>query len=299
MREARNDGPERGASEWVEPLLRPEPPTSGRTYRVNRTPVTATVQCSDLPWGDASPPSTSGMPYEVRDRLAQEWMRDGLYEHASIAAFSRFAMELMAVGAPSDLIVRAHEAALDEVRHTQLSFALASAYRGQKLRPSAFPFEPQLVLERTLVGLAQSTFEEGCIGETLAAIQANEQLELATDPAVCSTLAEIVQDEARHALFAWHSVAWMLREGGDAVSGALATVLGGASWVPDASDAAPRETREIMLAHGRLDPHRLHVLQVRGLKEVIIPCAKAMLADPSAEPEFDRASIMLARRAIA
>ena len=46
---------------------------------------------------------------------AQAWRLSGLAEHSSVAAFARAALELMAVGAPAELVADAHQAAIDEV----------------------------------------------------------------------------------------------------------------------------------------------------------------------------------------
>ena len=57
---------------------------------------------------------------------ARKWLAAALAEHASVASFSKFALELLAVGAPASLLQRAHQAALDEIRHAQLSFDVVS-----------------------------------------------------------------------------------------------------------------------------------------------------------------------------
>jgi hypothetical protein len=62
------------------------------------------------------------------EAFAERWTVAGLAEHASVAAFARFSLELMSVGAPSTLIWAAHAAAQDEIRHAQLCFGLANAY---------------------------------------------------------------------------------------------------------------------------------------------------------------------------
>ncbi|MCA9546694.1 MAG: ferritin-like domain-containing protein, partial [Myxococcales bacterium] len=55
-----------------------------------------------------------------RARLADHWTRQALAEHASVASFARFALHLMAVGAPPDLLVATHQAGLDEIEHARL-----------------------------------------------------------------------------------------------------------------------------------------------------------------------------------
>ncbi|MFZ5897429.1 MAG: hypothetical protein ACOY0T_40625 [Myxococcota bacterium] len=74
-------------------------------------------------------------PSELRNALSDEWARAACFEHASIASFNRFSLELLALGAPGDLVERANRAALDEVRHARLCFALASVYAGDDFGP--------------------------------------------------------------------------------------------------------------------------------------------------------------------
>ncbi len=77
----------------------------------------------------------SGLALEEREALGAAWLRNALMEHASIAAFARFTLELLAVGAPADLIRDSNAAASDETRHAELCFALASEYLGESEGP--------------------------------------------------------------------------------------------------------------------------------------------------------------------
>jgi hypothetical protein len=67
--------------------------------------------------------------------LARAYAIDGCEEHASIAAFARLTLHLLAVGAPPELVERAHLASLDEIRHARACFALARRYGGRALGP--------------------------------------------------------------------------------------------------------------------------------------------------------------------
>jgi hypothetical protein len=71
----------------------------------------------------------------TRARLARHWKRAAAAEHASIAAFSRHSLQLMALGAPRRLVQQTHEAALDEIRHAQMAYTLASVYGGADVGP--------------------------------------------------------------------------------------------------------------------------------------------------------------------
>lgn len=167
-----------------------------------------------------------------RTRLADKWANDGLAEHASVASFARFALQLMAVGAPSDLVALAQRAALDEVEHARLAFAVASAYAGRQVGPGPFPVA-EGGMAVTLAELAAATAAEGCINETLSTLRAHAELANTTDPAVRAVLTRIVADETRHAELAWRTVAWAIRTGGADVRRAVEAVFSRATEAPD------------------------------------------------------------------
>ena len=129
---------------------------------------------------------------------AAHWARVGLMEHASIAAFARFTLHLLALGAPPELVHDAQEAIGDETEHARLSFGLASAFGGAPVGPGP------LTIDGALDGFDLRDFvatliREGCIGETLAAIEAREALDHATEPATRAVLETIARDEPRRA----------------------------------------------------------------------------------------------------
>lgn len=127
-------------------------------------------------------------------------LEDALFEHASVAAFSRLALSLLAFGAPPDLLVRTHEAALDEIRHAQISFTRAG---GRAMGPGPCPAFAELRAHASLADLAEETYVDGCIGETIASLE----LRAAGMDAMAS-------DEERHAELAWRIVEWTLAMGG-------------------------------------------------------------------------------------
>jgi hypothetical protein len=267
------------------------PQGGGRPYLVEGRPRTAEAraEAADLRtggaragegagWIDAPAPSLGGLDGAQRRRLAEAWAADGLLEHASVASFARFALSLLALGAPADLVALAHEAALDEIRHARLCFGLASAYAGRPIAPGPFPLGGHADVSTSLPALAASAALEGCIGETVAAVQALEQLAGATDPAVRAVLARIAADEARHAELAWRTVAWALAAGGAevraAVETAFASALGGRA-APEAGGASPDPT---LRAHGRLDTSTTAAVVQSALREVVAPCAASFSA---------------------
>src|SRR5262249_3539695 len=157
-------------------------------------------------------PDLDGLSPSTRALLAARWTSIGLMEHASIAAFARFALQLLAVGAPPDLVRASQEAMGDETEHARLAFAAASADAGEDVGPGA------LAIDGSLDGfdvaqLVATLLREGCIGETVAAIEAREALESAVDPVVRAVLETIARDELRHAELAWSTLAWLVSEG--------------------------------------------------------------------------------------
>jgi hypothetical protein len=225
-------------------------------------------------WSEAElgGPSLEGMAAEVRAALAEGWSRDGLLEHASVASFGRFALELLAAGAPADLIEGAHRAALDEVRHARLCLGLASAYAGAPIGPGALPLGDRVEVTSDLASIAARAAREGCIGETIAAVQAEEQLARAADPAVRAVLAIIAADEARHAELSWRAVAWAVRTGGERVRAAVAAVLASVEGVV----AAGARREGALDTHGRLDPEEQRRIAASAMAEVIRPAARLL-----------------------
>src|SRR5690606_35836975 len=118
-------------------------------------------------------------------------------EHASIAAFARFTLQLLHLGAPPSLIEDAQRAMADETQHAQDCFGLASRYLGTAVGPGALSMN-QALQETSLEDIVLLTVREGCIGETCAALEAAEAYEETTEPDTKIVLDRIRGDEFRH-----------------------------------------------------------------------------------------------------
>jgi hypothetical protein len=241
--------------------------------------------CRRADWstGTAGPlrPHSELGPRE-RELLADHWTRTALMEHASVAAFARFALELLALGAPADLVAGAAAAMTDETKHARLAFTLASGYGGVEVGPGPLEVEGALAPIS-----ARSTFRtlvrEGCIGETLAAVEATETLAHATDPDVRDTLQAIAADETRHAELSWRAARWLF-DSGDAdfrvwARAELTTAI--AERRParpsHASDVTATTGRGRLAEHGLLpDPVREELTE-STLRELVGPCAEVLL----------------------
>jgi hypothetical protein len=251
----------------------------GRPFLVEDAQVTAALAPSSAPrdWHDEGLlPDRSALSADERGALAAMWRRAALMEHASVASFSRFALELMAAGAPADLVEGAHRAALDEVRHARLCFGLASAYAGETVAPGGMPLGRAVELSTDLVDLAIRTWNEGCVGETISACLAAERLAVAEDAAARAALAVIAEDEARHAELAFRAVAWAIQVGGERVRAAVAVAASHAHFAGSESSTISDESAPLT-AHGQLDKRETRAAVARALREVIAPSARALL----------------------
>jgi hypothetical protein len=208
--------------------------------------------------------------------LVARWTGAGRAEHASVAAFSRFGMVLMHHGAPADLVRAAHEAALDEVRHAELCFGLASAYAGEIVGPGPLDVAGSLIGELDLDRMVRTLVAEGCVGETLAALEAGEAARLCTDPAVKSVLEGITADESRHAGLAWKTLRWLVARHPELRGVALDALA-------DARVGRP-STGVSHLEHlGVLSPTSRDRVRALGHREVVAALAADVLGTPAVE----------------
>jgi hypothetical protein len=227
-----------------------------------------------------------GLDAATARALAQDWLRDACEEHASIAAFARFTMHLLSVRAPPELVVASQRASVDEVRHARACFALAARYGKASMGPDALSLA-DAVLPLSLPEVAALTAEEGCVGETLGALLAQEQLHRATDPIVRSVLdrAHIVTDEARHAELAWSFVAWAVAQGGAPVARSVAAAIQRAVRDTLASPVRTYDGIDVdaWRAHGRLTCADARAVVERGVREIIEPATALVLGGQSLE----------------
>lgn len=252
----------------------------GRPFLVNGAPRLARIIAGHDGWACHDGHSFyDELSTQVRGRLADAWEAAGLLEHASIAAFARFTLELLAVGAPAELVELAGQAIGDETRHARQCFGLAARFRGMATGPDRLPIEDALqsvALDR----IALTTFLEGCIGETVATLEALEAGALATDPQVRSVLAGIAQDEARHAELAWRFLQWALQKAGPDLGERLLAAL--ECEQASAERARPPDEPFVrdLETYGVLPARRCAALRRAALREVVRPCLERLLSEP-------------------
>ena len=244
---------------------------------------TAEISAGPNGWLADVAPDTSTLDRAARRSLAASWERDAAFEHASVASFSKLALELIAFGAPADLVSGALRAALDEVDHASTGFALAAAYGGSARAPNAFDAVREAPLALSLVELVDAAIREGCVGETIASFVVAAEEEAARDSAVSSALARIADDEARHAELSWRIVAWALSAGDAHVRDAARAAFEDAIAKEASALATSREPRSSdhprMRDHGRLSDEETSRVRGLALSEVVAPCARALLGN--------------------
>ncbi|MBK8257108.1 MAG: ferritin-like domain-containing protein [Polyangiaceae bacterium] len=259
-------------------------PIEGRPLLIDGESVRAGVVQRDTGWNGQTPENTlADLSAEERAMIGAMWLRAAEQEHASIASFGRFALELLRFGAPSALVAAAHSAALDEVRHAEACFALAARYTRGEVGPGALPVPTHLPLAKDLAALASAVVEEGCVGETVAAMFAAEQRSYATDGQVQRALDAIMREEAAHAELAWATLKWAVAQGGEPVRKAAVTAFERAAKRIEmyGSDAVTiRASTEVGAAHGRLSGAVFRRVATQTLRDVLLPCAEAMGVAP-------------------
>jgi rubrerythrin len=219
-------------------------------------------------------------------RLAREWTRVALMEHASIAAFARFTLQLLSLGAPPELIERATAAMADETKHAKACFALASSYAGEPVGPGPLSVERSLD-EMSLVEIVLTTVREGCVGETVAAIEAREASEHATDPQVRELLRTISEDETRHAELAFSFLKWALAGGDAALHAAVRDEFEALHWETESRPSSLDAVECELLQNGVIPRPLRQAIRAGAIADVILPCARALFAPDSAASARD------------
>lgn len=251
----------------------------GRPFLVEGTARLAPL-VEGTSWSAQKSPRTNGLSANERELLGQHYTRIGLMEHASVAAFARFSLELLALGAPAELLRDTQQALGDEIRHAEICFGLAAAYSGRQQRPGPLAMDGALTTPE-LRSVFETAFLEACIGETLAAIEVEAALSQARDPEVVAALRGIAADERRHAELGWRFIRWALEaaspeERAELTAGMLASVH--AALEAEQSYAAEEgELADALVAHGLLPERYRSEARRDALEQVCLPCVQALV----------------------
>ena len=167
-----------------------------------------------------------GVDEDMRPALAARWRENARTEHASVAAFARLTLDLLALGAPPALLAAAQRDAADEIAHAEACFAIARSIDGGEIGPGPFPAaarrpgrSPLRLL--ALAELAVDSLIDGALHEGLSARVVAKLARRCELPSVREALRAIAADEGRHSAHGWDVVEWCVREGGEPVMSAL------------------------------------------------------------------------------
>lgn len=229
-------------AQWVELAGRMRlalDPSVSRTvaaYRVGeahalRAHAAAPLDAEATSWTQPVEISASFLDLDHRRALARHWLDQGQAAHAAIAAYTRLAGELMALGAHPELLMHVHAAALERVHHAEGAFSLASAFAGFGISPAAWPELPRVARAarhgRTaaLVEIAERALLEGWLSTRFGAAVAQVGAARASEAAVANHLRMVAEDSLRQAEFGIRLVDWTLKLGGEPVATALALAI--------------------------------------------------------------------------
>jgi hypothetical protein len=201
---------------------------------------------------------------------AAAWSKAGAAEHASVAAFGRLALQLMALGAPVELLRDTHRAALEEISHSELCWSLARRFGEPVESAGPFPFSGPIDANIDLADLAAQVVRDGCVEETLGAHLVAELAAIAPEADVRAVLTTIAAEEAQHAVLSFRILAWALQTGGRRVRAAVSTAL---------AEPAPLRLAlgELALRSG-VEVSALRAAAERGVRDVLEPARERLLS---------------------
>ncbi len=240
----------------------------GRRFYVENRATRATTRGSQG-WMGVGVDTPRGCSDEALASAAHAWLEDALEEHASIAAFSRATLELMALGAPAELLAEYQRASLDEIEHARACFALVGALTGEDVSADRIEVEgPRDDLDE----IVADVFWGGCVGESVAALCAQRALCGCEWEAARAALEEISEDEARHAALAWSTLSFLGEVEPERVRRVLSEVE-----VPRHEVAADDEVDEAWAALGRLTSEQEAQAEADAWEHLILPMLDALL----------------------
>ena len=152
--------------------------------------------------------------FDARCPEARRWARRAVEESASVPAFLQLASELLELGAPTDLVQRAIQAAREEVGHTLAAARLAALFGGGSVQPAVPVFRPRPTLSRPLAlgRLVAESWLDGVVNEGAAAALAEAEARESNIVEEARVSRLIAREEAGHAGLAVDVLRWALTQ---------------------------------------------------------------------------------------
>ncbi len=155
-------------------------------------------------------PISLNIPENIRQFIIEYWLESSISEHTSIASFNKHSLELISIGAPSNLLIRCNQAAIDEIVHAVLCMSVVSSVSGKKLSDPVTSVANLLPTEPTPKDIMLSVLYDGCINETLAAFSAKVVSRYTKEPNIKKIIEKIDMEEMNHALLAFDTLDWII-----------------------------------------------------------------------------------------
>lgn len=231
-----------------------------------------TENFADIPWDKST---ADQLTPEQRARVARVWRARTRAEYLAITTFAFLTVDMVAAGAPPDILSFAHQAAIDEIRHTEMCLRMTQIYAGETPTPdpdlSGLPNDPALPKLHQAV---TNSMLINCVVETFACTILAVVLEQTTDPCAHAVLKRILSDEVGHARLGWAFLRWGIDTGGNGVikacSDKVAFTIQSAANVVD----APRPSEPVedaLRAHGMMHASEERVVFSDCVREVLVP----------------------------
>jgi len=135
---------------------------------------------------------------------------------------------------------------------------------------------------RRTARIVLNTIREGCVGETVAAIEAREAAEYAADPGRRALLLEISEDETRHAELAYRFVQWALSQGDSALGHVVRQEFAALAAAAPPRGGPLTEGDHQLLRHGVVPEALREVIRGQAVARIIFPCSRALFGAETA-----------------
>jgi len=234
-------------------------------------------RANPIPWDRTTVAELS--PAE-RQRLAETWTRRSAAEYLAVSTFAVLAIDLVAAGAPADVLSLCMRAGIDEVRHAELCLRMIEIYSGKRLMPppgmSSLPDEP--TRPKLHQALANAILVS-CVSETYATTVLTATRDITTDPTTHAVLTSIYSDEVMHARLGWSYLRLALEQGGaaaiDAAAAMVPVALRGNANVIERERPVGEITDKVR-GHGLMTPAEEREIFSACVREVLVPGFEAL-----------------------
>lgn len=277
--------------------------TPGRPLRIQGEPVQAEVLLGEEgSWARGQHPDTSCLDEATRKALAALWLNDARGEHASIPAFSRISWQLAMLGAPPQLLEWAHRAALEEINHARLCFALAEGYGGcsYSVQPVAAMLEGGIDFSNDPIDtMIKETIFDGCLIEGFFANIACAAVRQCQEAATLTALKQIADEEKSHAAFSWALLEWLLQQHPHQVKPQIQKAFHAIkhysrpeAWNSEQRKLVEQANPELLIKHGRLldtqwqEIWNHHLVETEQRLQRLLSCRQPFVDAPACCPEL-------------